>query len=183
MDDSTATARTVEVVAYDPAWPKQFAVEQSLLAQALPDALAIEHIGSTSVPGLCAKPTIDVLVVVADVNLVLDRTAALTRLGYEHRPGSFAEDPEHLFFRKVENGKRTHHLHVLEAGSPVPEQYRLFRDFLIADGEAAARYGRAKQDLARRYATERARYVAEKPQVVDALIAQARRWRTATQRD
>lgn len=179
MDDSASTVRAVEVVDYDPAWPEQFAAERDLLTKALPDAVAIEHIGSTSVPGLAAKSTIDVLVVVEDVGLVLERFSALAALGYEYRPGSFAEDDQHLFLRKIKDGKRTHHVHVLEVGSPVPEQYRLFRDYLIADGEAAARYGRAKQALARRYAAERGRYVAEKPEVVDALMAQARQWRTA----
>lgn len=177
MDDGATTVRTVEVVDYDPEWPKRFAEEHDLLGQALPDALTIEHIGSTSVPGLCAKPTIDVLVVVDNVGAVLDRLPDLARLGYEYRPGSFADDVQHLFFRKVKDGKRTHHLHVLEATSPVSDGYRLFRDYLIADSEAAARYGHAKQALARQYSAERGRYIAEKEQVVDALMAQARKWR------
>jgi GrpB-like predicted nucleotidyltransferase (UPF0157 family) len=179
VTDSAGAEKTVEVVDHDPAWSRRFAVEQELLARVLPDALAIEHIGSTSVPGLCAKPTIDVLIVVHDVRAVLDRLPDLVQLGYEYRPGSFAEDPEYLFFRKLKERKRTHHLHVLEAGSPRPDQYRLFRDFLAADSEAAARYAGVKRDLARRYATERDRYVAEKSAVVGELMAQARRWRTA----
>ncbi|MEV5695523.1 GrpB family protein [Micromonospora globbae] len=70
-------ARVVEVVAYDPAWSEQFKVEQRRLADALPTALSIEHIGSTSIPGLAAKPIIDILAVVPVVDVVV---AALARL-------------------------------------------------------------------------------------------------------
>lgn len=165
------------MVDYDPRWPEQFAVERALLARLLPDALAIEHVGSTSVPGLCAKPTIDVLVVVTDVGAVLERSAALGRLGYEYRPGSFAGDARHVFFRKVAAGRRTHHLHVLAADSPIPDDYRLFRDCLRSDHDAARRYAGVKQALAVRYAAERGRYVAEKSELVAELMARARLWR------
>jgi GrpB-like predicted nucleotidyltransferase (UPF0157 family) len=166
-------------VAYDPAWPERFRTEQAQLAVALPHAPAIDHVGSTSGPGLSAKPTIDVLAVVSDVDDVLKDHAALERLGYEYRPGSFADDGDHLFFRKVSGGKRTHHLHVLAASSPRPDDYLLFRGFLGASDDAAPRYEQAKQSLAEKYATERGRYVAEKSQIVDQLMSEARAWRAA----
>ncbi|MGQ4517161.1 GrpB family protein [Streptomyces sp. DW26H14] len=168
-------AKTVEVVDYDPAWPARFAAERALLAGVLPGASAIEHVGSTSVPGLCAKPTIDILAVVPDVEDVRERTDALARHGYDYRPGSFPDDEQHLFFRKVADGRRTHHLHVVAAGSPLPEDYRLFRDYLRSDDEAAREYGRLKRALADRHAAERPRYIAEKSAFVDELMARARR--------
>jgi len=67
----TGPRRMVEVVEYDPTWPDKFAQERESLARALPDALAIEHIGSTSVPGLCAKPTLDILIVVSSIDSFL----------------------------------------------------------------------------------------------------------------
>jgi GrpB-like predicted nucleotidyltransferase (UPF0157 family) len=155
-----------------------FDVERGLLAAVLPQAHAIEHVGSTSVPGLAAKPTIDILVVVDEIGGVLDRRSALAELGYEYRPGSFADDNEHLFFRKVSGGRRTHHLHVLASSSPKPESYRLFRDYLIMNGDAAHRYEQAKRDLALRYANERGRYVTEKADVVSELLSEALRWRS-----
>jgi GrpB-like predicted nucleotidyltransferase (UPF0157 family) len=170
---------TVEVVAHDVTWAEVFRGERELLARAVPRAGAIEHIGSTSIPGLAAKPTIDVLVVVDDINDVLNRRSVLVELGYEYRPGSFAEDDEHLFFRKVSGGRRTHHLHVLAASSPMPDRYRLFRDYLIANGDAAHRYEQAKRTLATLYANERGRYVAEKAKVVSELLAEASRWKSA----
>lgn len=176
-----AKVKTVEVVDYDPTWPEKFHAARALLARVLPDALAIEHFGSTSVPGLCAKPTIDVLVVVADVRAVLEpnRREALVRLGYEYRPGSFPEDDHHAFFRKVMGGKRLEHVHVLAANSPRIEQYRQFREYLVANSSAAQRYAQAKRALYARYANERGRYIAEKAGIVAELSAEAERWRAA----
>jgi GrpB-like predicted nucleotidyltransferase (UPF0157 family) len=179
MTHAGKPAATVEVVAHDAAWAEMFRAERQLLAEAVPRARAIEHIGSTSVPGLAAKPTIDVLVVVDDVNDVLNRRSVLAELGYEYRPGSFTEDDQHLFFRKVSDGRRTHHLHVLAASSPKPERYRLFRDYLTANDDAAHRYEQAKRSLAMQHANERGRYVAEKAEVVTELLAEACRWRSA----
>jgi GrpB-like predicted nucleotidyltransferase (UPF0157 family) len=168
----------VEVVAYDGTWAEMFAAERDLLAANIPEAHAIEHIGSTSIPGLAAKPTIDILVVVDEISGVLDRRSVLAGLGYEYRPGSFADDDEHLFFRKVSGGRRTHHLHVLASSSPKPESYRLFRDYLIMNGDAANRYEAAKRALALQYANERGRYIVEKVDVVSELLSEASRWRS-----
>ena len=168
---------TVEVVAYDGTWAETFDVERRLLARVIPEAQAIEHIGSTSIPGLAAKPTIDILVVVDEINSVVDRRSGLAEAGYEYRPGSFADDDEHLFFRKVSGGRRTHHLHVLASSSPKPERYRLFRDYLIMNGDAANRYAEAKRALALQHADERGRYVAENVDVVSELLSEALRWR------
>ena len=114
-----------------------------------------------------------------DINDLLNRRSVLAELGYECRPGSFAEDDEHLFFRKVSGGRRTHHLHVLAASSPKPDHYRLFREYLMANGDAAHRYEQAKRILAVQYANKRSRYVAEKARVVSELLAAAFRWRSA----
>lgn len=78
--------------------------------------------GSTSVPGLCAKPTIDVMAVLDELAAVADRVEPLARIGYEYRPGSFAADEGHMFLRKMADGKRTHHLHAVAAGSPLADE-------------------------------------------------------------
>jgi GrpB-like predicted nucleotidyltransferase (UPF0157 family) len=106
----------------------------------LPRALAIEHVGSSSVPGLFAKPIIDVLAVVPDVDGVVHDHAALDRLGYVYRPLAFPEDSEHLFFRKDTGGRRSHHLHIFAVTSLRPDDNRLFRDYLAANEDAAHRY-------------------------------------------
>lgn len=172
------TRPAVEVTAADPAWPARFAAERPLLAAALPEARAIEHVGSTSVPGLPAKPTIDIMAVVDDpAATVRERGPALARLGYDHRPGSFPDDTRHVFLRKVDHGVRTHHLHLVAADSPLPDDYRAFRAYLTGDPDAAARYAAVKQELAERYADRRQRYVDLKAEYVDGLMAEARRRR------
>jgi GrpB-like predicted nucleotidyltransferase (UPF0157 family) len=169
---------TLEIVPYDPTWPTQFDHERALLAKALPSAVSIEHIGSTSVPGLSAKPTLDILVVVPTAEEALEQAERLAAIGYDHRPGSFADDGDHLFFRKVVNRKRKAHLHVLSSSSSKPAEYRLFREFLVACPGAASRYEAEKLGLAETLRYDRAAYVAAKEHLVDELMKDARRWRS-----
>ena len=174
---------TVEVVPYDQVWPARFEAERALLLAAVPDLfLSVEHIGSTAVPGLLAKPTIDILAVSDDLDAVLQRVDALAEAGYDHRPGSFPEDDRHLFLRKVRDGKRLCHLHVVHASSPEIDEYRLFRDFLRADPDAARRYADLKLGLVARYANRRQAYVDAKQREVDVFMAEARRWRASRPR-
>lgn len=174
--DGLGNERSVRLVPYDPRWPASFEAARGDLAAVVPEALSIEHVGSTSVPGLASKPTIDVLLVVEDLAVVLDRIAELTAIGFEHRPGSFAPERCHLFFRRTVGDERTHHLHVLPASSPEPDDYRLFRDFLRANPDAAARYETAKLDLATRFAQDRTSYVEAKEPIVEELLITARAW-------
>lgn len=179
MDEAhgrTANRRVV-VVDHDPTWPLLFEQERELIVARCPWVRRVEHIGSTAVPGLPAKPTIDVLAVVGDAELP-PCVPAFGELGYQHVAQSFAEDPQHLFFHRLRGGERTHHLHVVTASSPLTERYLLFRDYLRAHPRESARYADFKQDLAGRFAGERDRYVDAKPPFVDALIERARRWRS-----
>lgn len=118
----------VEVVPYDPSWPELFAAEAKRIREALgPNCTLIHHIGSTSVPGLSAKPIIDILPVVRDI-LEVDRvTEAMERLGYE------AKGENGIAFRRFfEKGKkvRTHNVHVYEEGDPEIDRYLRFRDWM-----------------------------------------------------
>jgi GrpB-like predicted nucleotidyltransferase (UPF0157 family) len=172
---------TVEVVDYDPAWPGRFEEERARLVAVAPGLFrSIEHVGSTAVPGMPAKPTIDILAVARSIEAVLGHLGPLAAAGYDHRPGSFPDDDRHLFFRKVRAGKRVAHLHVHEPASPQVDEYRLFLAFLRADPAAAARYAGLKRDLAARYADRRQLYVEAKHAEVDLLMIEARRWRATT---
>ncbi len=166
---------TVDVVDADPAWPLVFAEERRRLADVLPGAVAIEHIGSTSVPGLASKATIDILVVVGSADLAA-AVPVLQALGYLYVPASFTDDPDHAFLHRLREGKRTHHLHLVSAGSPLPDRYLLFREYLRAHPDAAARYAAVKRELAARHPIDRDRYVEEKPAVVVELLTEATRW-------
>jgi GrpB-like predicted nucleotidyltransferase (UPF0157 family) len=162
----------VEFVEYDPAWPDAFERERVRIVAAVPPGTAVDHIGSTAIPGMPAKPILDIMIVAADPAALIPMLEAI---GYEYRPASFAEDPRHFFLRIKRGERRTHHVHLLEEHSERVAQYRLFRDYLIAHPPAAARYAQAKRDLAARL--DRPGYLAAKPAVVAELLADARRWR------
>lgn len=169
---------SVEVVDHDGSWGTQFEAEAQELRNVLaPVGPRVEHIGSTAVPGIPAKPTIDVLVLVDDVEDVLVYRDALKALGYEYRPASLTSSDDQLFFRKVAaSGKRTHHLHVVARRSPKGHEYLAFRDYLRTHGSEARAYAALKLDLAERFATERMRYVDEKARYVDELMERVRAW-------
>jgi GrpB-like predicted nucleotidyltransferase (UPF0157 family) len=169
-------APVVEVAAYDPTWPERFAAERRRLAGTLPYALSIEHIGSTSVPGLAAKPIIDMVVVVPEVSAVTADVSGLERLGYVFRPLAFPDDDEHAFFARDTGGRRTHHLHVFASTSSSPQQNRIFRAYLVAHPEAARRYAAAKRKAAQLCPDSRARYADAKEAVMLELVEEARRW-------
>src|SRR4051794_4324243 len=111
MPPNQSRHRRVVVVPYDPGWPDQFTLAAGEVAAAMgPDLLAICHIGSTSVPGLHAKPVIDMLAVVADPAALGRRNAEMERLGYEAM-GEFGIEGRRYFRRDDPLGVRTHHVH------------------------------------------------------------------------
>lgn len=164
---------TVDLVEYSAEWPLEFARERSALAGVLGEtALVIEHIGSTAVPGLVAKPTIDIAIGVAAVDELVPHRESLKRLGYEWRTG-FHED--HLFLRKIVGGERTHHLHVIVYPSPEFDEWVAFRDYLRASPEAARAYADEKRELAERFHEDRGAYVEAKTGIVRRLLDDASR--------
>ena len=155
----------VEVVPYDPSWPELFAAEAKRIREALgPNCTLIHHIGSTSVPGLSAKPIIDILPVVRDI-LEVDRvTEAMERLGYE------AKGENGIAFRRFfEKGKkvRTHNVHVYEEGDPEIDRYLRFRDWMRSHEEDARRYAQLKLELATKFPRDILQYCLGK----DAFVA------------
>lgn len=172
---------TVELIPYDPGWPARFAATAAEIHAVLPDAV-IEHVGSTSVPGLSSKDTIDVAVGVLDVEEAVDPEvlAVLVVAGFVHVPASFASDPDHAFLHRIIRDHRTDHVHIMRRGSATLEGQLLFRDYLRAVPEAARRYESVKLDLARQYADHRSAYVDQKQEVVDHLMVEARAWRRRT---
>jgi GrpB-like predicted nucleotidyltransferase (UPF0157 family) len=163
---------SVEVVPYSSGWSALFEQERAALQAATGDtATSIEHIGSTAVPGLSAKPTIDILLVTDSIGEFLRRLPRIEALGYDYRAGNtFVGSAAHLFLRKMRDGRRTHHLHVLAVGSPEIDDYRLFRDALRTDPVLALEYERLKLALAAEYAADRTRYVIEKANWVSEVL-------------
>lgn len=167
----------VELVPYDGSWPARFERTKEQLRTVFPTSL-IEHVGSTSVPGLSSKDTIDVLVGVPDVKAALapQTLGKLVVLGFEHVPSSFVHDADHSFLHRIIGDDRTDHVHLMRSGSDSLQGHLLFRDYLRATPEALIGYERAKQNLAARFHGRRDDYVKYKQPIVEALMASARAW-------
>ncbi len=163
----------ISLVAYDPAWPDRFQGECAELARVLGPWLAgpIEHIGSTAIPGLLAKPVIDIMAGVADLTSSLPARAAAATLGYVYFP--YRPEVMH-WFCKPSSAHRTHHLHLVPVSSPLWADRIAFRDYLRSHPEAAAEYAALKRQLAAQYALDREAYTDGKSAFVAAILERAR---------
>ena len=165
----------VVIIDYDPRWPELFAAEAGRLRPAFGTALvAMEHIGSTSVPGLAAKPIIDVQAVVRSLPDMDTVTPRVIGLGWKQ--GVFVPDPERrLYFKKYNaEGVRTHQLHLYEASHPAAAAHLLFRDYLRTHEEEARRYEALKRELALQYRADRLAYNDAKTEYIEAVVEMAR---------
>lgn len=166
----------IAVSDYDPAWPKMFEQERANLRSALGAlVLTVEHIGSTAVPGLAAKPIIDLLVGVHDLNDARSRCSEpLRALGYTYIPEYQSWLPDELFFRKGVPGPWTHHVHVMEPSNARWEAFLTFRDYLRTHPEVARAYGNLKKSLAAKFKDDIASYRNAKHDFVVGAMAEAR---------
>ncbi len=140
----------IPIVAYDPAWPRLFAVERERIRGALGAlALRIDHHGSTSVPGLAAKPVIDIQISVAQLHPIEAYGQTLARIGYVHLP--HPDDAFCPFFHRPAAWPHTHHIHVVEHGGDEERRTLAFRDYLLGHEEARRAYEELKRDLASRF--------------------------------
>ena len=163
----------VVLAAYDPSWPEIFAGEAEAIRQVLGDVLiGIEHVGSTSVPGLTSKPVIDIVVTVTSLAAGTAAIRALEALGYDCRGENGI--PGRLFFRKgAIEFKRTHHLHLIEAGHEQWESMLAFRDYLRSHPGDARRYEELKRALAVKFRDNRSAYTNGKAEFVRAVLWKA----------
>jgi GrpB-like predicted nucleotidyltransferase (UPF0157 family) len=168
---SPGAARTdeIEVVPYDPVWPLTFEEWRARLAAALGETAArIEHVGSTAVPGLAAKPVIDIQVSVGDVEDEEAYVAAIESVGLLLR----FREPGHRYFRAPAGQPRVVHVHVCDAGGEWEREHIAFRELLRADEELRDSYGRLKVELSERYADDRLAYTDAKTAfILDTLEA------------
>ncbi len=169
------TSRQVVVVPYDPTWPARFEAEAARLRKVFgPLVCAVHHIGSTSVVGLPAKPIIDILLEVRDIQAVDACDAAMVALGYEPK-GEYGI-PGRRYFRKGQT-RRTHHVHAFQHDNRVEiERHLAFRDYLRAHAAEAHRYAQLKQELARRHPRDIEAYMDGKDALVKELERRALEW-------
>ena len=159
----------VRLVASDPAWAGAYASQEERIRAALgARALRVEHVGSTAVPGLVAKPIVDVLLVVADPADEAAYVPALAAAGYVVR----IREPDWHEHRMLKGFDPEVNLHVFGAGAPEVERILRFRDRLRASAADRDRYAAAKRDLAGRHWTSVQEYADAKTRVIEATLAQ-----------
>jgi GrpB-like predicted nucleotidyltransferase (UPF0157 family) len=162
----------VEIVEYDAGWPDAYERERALIATTLGElATGIEHMGSTAVPGLGAKPIIDIMVGVRSLADGEECVGPLEGLGYEYK-GEFGI-PRRLYFRKMRAGRRSHQIHLVELGRDFWERHLLFRDYLREHGQAAREYEELKVRLAAEFRTDREGYTEAKTEFIEGVMAKA----------
>lgn len=164
--------KTVVVVPYDSQWPSNFEAIRQEIAQALDSlALRIEHVGSTSVPGLSAKPIIDIDVVIQDYNTFPEVVKVLAQIGYEHK-GDLGIRGREAFRYEGKNHLQKHHLYVCPSDSPELHRHITFRNYLRTHPDAVQYYSAVKQEAARRYPDDIDAYIRHKSPCIEALYRQ-----------
>jgi GrpB-like predicted nucleotidyltransferase (UPF0157 family) len=166
----------VQVVSYDPAWKDRFSAEADRIVHALSGGMVvIYHIGSTSIPGIYAKPIIDMLLEAGDPAELDDKTSTMAWLGYEAM-GEFGI-PGRRYFRKNDvSGIRIFQVHAFQAGSREIERHLAFRDYMIAHPVEAQRYSALKQRLAREYPEDIEAYMDGKDPYIQEQQSKALVW-------
>jgi GrpB-like predicted nucleotidyltransferase (UPF0157 family)/predicted kinase len=161
----------VAVVPYDSVWPLMFEVEKDQIAAALGDRVTeIHHIGSTAIPGLAAKPVIDIMLVVRKLEDAIECIGLLSDLGYAFI--DYPQNTDRRFFRKGQ--PRTYHVHLVAQGNAELAHHLTFRDTLRANPEWRDQYAALKFDLAERHRNDRAQYSESKTDFVRCVLAASR---------
>ena len=163
---------TVKLVPYTPEWKRLFEEEKKLLLSSIGNyVIDIQHVGSTAIPGLEAKPIIDIAVAVRSSEDVEKCIQPLEHLGYEYK----REDPGRFLFVKGDPMKRTHYVHMVEWNSEFWKNYLLFRDYLHKHKEMANEYAKIKRELAREFEANRGEYTKGKVSFIEKILRMAKR--------
>ena len=172
----------ISVVSYEPIWQKMFEDEADFLCRKLPQDLIkrVEHFGSTAVPGLAAKPIIDILVEVTSLEETKKRIVPLLESeGYEYfyRPAFGDSGPPYYawFIKRDSKGKRTHHIHMVEADSELWDRI-YFRDYLREFPKVAESYSYLKLELSKKYPNNRVKYTEEKSEFIRSVTDKAKKY-------
>jgi len=168
--------RCVKIIDYDSQWPLLYEKERCLILDVIGHIVVrIEHIGSTAVPKLGAKPIIDIIVAVNHLSDAKKCIRPLESIGYEYVPEHEDLMPERRYFHKGKPPKEQHyHLHMVELASDFWKRHLLFRDYLKTHPEVAQEYFELKRRLATKYGSDREEYTEAKTSFIESVIAKAR---------
>jgi GrpB-like predicted nucleotidyltransferase (UPF0157 family) len=178
-----AIREEISLVPYDPEWPNLFRDEAEFLRNKLPKSviIRIEHFGSTAIPGLAAKPVIDILVEVSSLEETRTQIVPLLESeGYDYFWRTDTSPAYAWFIKRNSEGKRTHHIHMVEADSKLWDRL-YFRDYLKEFPDEAHRYAELKQSLSEKYPNDRAVYTDGKTEFVASVTERAKQYYTRTQ--
>ncbi|MGB3403961.1 MAG: GrpB family protein [Microcoleaceae cyanobacterium] len=166
----------VEVVPHNPDWKNLFAAEAKQWLNLLnSDVIAIHHIGSTAIPNIHAKPIIDLLIVVKDIDNVDKNNTAITAENYDIM-GEFGIVGRRYFRKHNSAGNRTHHIHIYQQDSPEIQRHLAFRDYMITHPEDAKEYSKLKQELALKHPEDIESYMDGKDQFIKDIDQKAVEW-------
>lgn len=166
--------RTIEVVPYDFKWKEEYLKEAEKIRNIMNDEIIkMHHIGSTSIPGIYAKPVIDILIEVNDIKNVDIYNKDMEDIGYIAK-GSFGIEGRRFFMKGLYN--RTHHAHVFQTGNPEIERHLNFRDYMIAHHDEAEYYGDLKKELAVKFKYNIDGYCDGKDNYIKEIDKNARIW-------
>lgn len=169
--------RPYELKEYDPAWKQRFLDAAEKLRPIFGDNLVeIDHIGSTSVAGMVAKPQIDVLVVVKDLDVVVTRHNAFTEAGFIPRGRGYVTEDDEYLTQDSPDGKRLVSVHTLQEGNPKIAEYKLFRDYLQENEADRNLYIATKRNLYSSYENSYTEYDSGKKDVINAIKSRAKQW-------
>jgi GrpB-like predicted nucleotidyltransferase (UPF0157 family) len=165
--------RKYHVQPYDPAWPKQFETDAKILKAIFgDDTVAIEHIGSTSVPGMDGKPTIDILILVDYLAVADKHVGAMKSAGYEHLVGYVS--PDSVLFRQMKDNVLLSNVHVFQKAHPHVHEMLTLRDYLRSHPDEVKAYSNLKKELFEKYPDDYAAYRKLKDEYMKALKERAK---------
>lgn len=170
--NNTDELQPIVVVDYDPEWSRIYEEERTRIIDLIGNCLEeIQHVGSTSIPGLAAKPIIDILAIIPEISIVEHCVKPLERLDYAY----FGENgiPDRHYFRKpsdIRFHQHTHHIHMMERGHEQVHKMLMFRDYLRRQPEAVQAYQDLKRELATKYRGDRVAYTDAKEPFVQSIL-------------
>jgi len=172
---SKTDKRRVGVASYNPNWKNMYKEESGKIKNILNDIIIdIHHIGSTAIPGIIAKPVIDILVEVKDIEGVDQYNHKMEELGYEAM-GEYGI-PKRRFFRRGGNN-RTHHIHIFQTGNEEIERHINFKEYLIAHPDKGREYSKLKEELVNKYTYDVENYTNSKNDFIKEIDRKAKLWK------